>query len=143
MDPATGAARRISDEVSRSTEASEQNDEGGSALSFGRYLGQVTARIERAWLRPRSPVGAGSFECLVQVEQGGDRTAKEITLRRCNGTTQWQLSLVRAIESASPFPAPPDPKVFSTTLTFEMTADEFVRGDSGEGYEPEVATGRQ
>jgi len=79
----------------------------------------------------------------VQVEQDRDRSVKEITLKRCNGTTQWQLSLVRAIESASPFPAPPDPKVFSPTLTFEMTAQAFVIGDATDGYEPALAGIRQ
>src|SRR4029077_13915320 len=50
--------------------------------------------------------------------------------------TAWQLSLVRAIESASPFPAPPDRSVFSPTLTFEMTADAYRQGASADGYEP-------
>ena len=141
--PSTGEAPRLDVDVSPSGQESPASDDGVNALLFGRYLGQGTARIQRAWLRPRSPVGASSFECLVQVEQDHDRTVKEITLKHCNGTTQWQLSLVRAIESASPFPAPPDPKVFSATLTFEMTADEFVRGSSSDGYESEGATGRQ
>ncbi len=138
--PSTGAAPRLDLDVSRSAQDGPPSDDGENALLFGRYLGQVTARIERAWLRPRDPIGASSFECLVQVEQGRDRSVKEITLKRCNGTTEWQLSLVRAIQAASPFPAPPDPKVFSSTLSFEMTASEFVAGGSGEGYEPAART---
>jgi len=141
--PAAGDAPRLNLDMSRSAQEGPSSDDGASALLFGRYLGQVTARIGRAWLRPRSPVGASSFECLVQVEQDRDRSVKEITLKRCNGTTQWQLSLVRAIESASPFPAPPDPKVFSPTLTFEMTAQAFVIGDATDGYEPALAGIRQ
>ncbi len=134
--PSTGAAPRLDLNESRAAQEGPPSDDGENALLFGRYLGQVTARIERAWLRPRSPVGANSFECLVQVEQGRDRSVKEITLKRCNGTTEWQLSLVRAIQMASPFPAPPDPKVFSPTLTFEMTANAFMPGGPSEGYEP-------
>lgn len=137
--PATGAEPRLDLDVTRSAQEGPSSDDGENALLFGRYLGQVTARIERAWLRPRTPVGANYFECLVQVEQDRERAVKEITLKRCNGTTQWQLSLVRAIESASPFPAPPDPKVFSPTLTFEMTGNTFVAGGPSEGYEPATA----
>lgn len=111
-------------------------DDGEQAVMFGRYLGQVTSRIERAWLRPRTAIGGSSFTCLVQVEQDRERNVKEVMLKRCNGSTQWQLSLVHAIESASPFPAPPDPSVFSPTLTFQMTADAYVEGDASDGYEP-------
>ncbi len=110
--------------------------EGERALMFGRYLGQVTARIERAWLRPRSAISSESFTCWVQVEQDRERNVKEVTLKECNGTTAWQLSLVRAIESASPFPAPPDPSVFSPILTFEISADPYREGGSVDGYEP-------
>lgn len=111
------------------------NDQGDLALMFGRYLGQVVARVDRAWVRPRSAIGSNSFICLVQVVQDHDRAVKEITLKQCNGTTAWQVSLVRAIESASPFPAPPDKSVFSSVLTFEMTAKEFVAGSDADGYE--------
>jgi hypothetical protein len=112
-------------------------DQGGRALLFGRYLGQITARIARAWLRPRTPIGAETFSCWVDVEQDARGNVREITLKRCNGTTAWQLSLVRAIESASPLPAPPDPSVFSRALTFEMTSEAFVAGGSANGFEPD------
>lgn len=121
-------------EATSSAEQSVSTD-SARALTFGRYLEQVVARVERAWLRPRSPIGASDFACLVQVDQDSDRNVKEITLKACNGTTQWQLSLVHAIESASPFPVPPDPAVFSPTLTFEMTAAEFKPGAPSERYE--------
>jgi hypothetical protein len=126
----------VGDDSSAQSSASEQTDSQQRALMFGRYLGQVTARVDRAWLRPRTPVGAATFTCIVQVEQDGRGTVKEVMLKTCNGTTAWQLSLVRAIESASPFPAPPDPAVFSPTLTFEMSAEAFREGAAADGYEP-------
>jgi len=126
--------------IDRAEQTSPENEpttnDGERALMFGRYLGQVTARIERAWVRPRSAIGSSPFRCLVRVIQDRGRVVKEITLERCNGTTSWQLSLVRAIESASPFPAPPDASVFSSVLKFEMTAQQFVQGSSSDGYEP-------
>jgi hypothetical protein len=39
-----------------------------SAL-YGRYVGQVDARIERAWVRPRSAIGATTFVCIVRIDQ--------------------------------------------------------------------------
>jgi hypothetical protein len=131
-----GALAPIEAELAHAVPDEGQADEAGRAVMFGRYLGQVTARVDRAWLRPRGPIGAVSFECRVQVEQDAQRNVKEITLKECNGSTSWQLSLVQAIESASPFPAPPDPSVFSKVLTFQMTAQGFREGGSTEGFDP-------
>jgi len=116
-------------------------DEGNAAAMFGRYMGQVTARIERAWIRPRTPVGGGEFQCRVRIEQDRVGAVKEVTLQRCNGDTRWQLSLVRAIESASPLPAPPDPKVFTRLLTLELNSAVFESGTSHDGFEPEGSGG--
>src|SRR5689334_14156466 len=58
-----------------------QGDQAGRALLFGRYMGQISARIERAWLRPRSvpsdvakgdsaeSTHPGAFSCRVQITQ--------------------------------------------------------------------------
>jgi hypothetical protein len=126
----------VAEVESAQTDNEPSTEEAGRALMLGRYLGQVIARVGRAWSRPRGPIGAGSFACLVQVEQDKERNVKEIQLKECNGTTAWQVSLVQAIESASPFPAPPDPRVFSKTLTFEMTSDPFMDGGSTDGFAP-------
>lgn len=123
------------------SQAAEPSD-SERALTFGRYLDQVRARIERAWLRPREPIGADQFLCLVEISQDKQRNVKEVTLKRCNGPLRWQLSLVQAIQTASPFPAPPDPAVFSEKLTFELSANAFVEGGASEGYEPEFKSAR-
>lgn len=47
----TGEAPRMDLPLSRSGPEVSASDDGENALLFGRYLGQVTARIERAWLR--------------------------------------------------------------------------------------------
>jgi TonB C terminal len=85
-------------------------DQEGRAALFGRYLGQVTARISRAWLRPRTAIGSETFSCWVQVDQDLHGKVLEITLKSRNGSPSWQISLVHAIESSSPLPAPPDLK---------------------------------
>lgn len=112
-------------------------DQEGRAVLFGRYLGQVTARISRAWLRPRTAIGSETFSCWVQVDQDSHGKVQEITLRSCNGTPRWQVSLVHAIESSSPLPAPPDPSVFTQSLTFEMSSQAFDPLSPVNGFEPD------
>jgi TonB C terminal len=91
---------------------------------YGRYMTQISARIERAWLRPRTPVGAALFRCRARIDQDGRGSVRAVTLEHCNGDPHWQASLLHAIQSASPLPAPPDPAVFKPTfrLSFESEA---------------------
>jgi hypothetical protein len=103
------------------------------ARMFGRYTGQISARIERAWDRPHSPVNelrtdssvdpaaSDTFVCEVQIQQDAQRNVQEVLLLACNGTEAWRRSLVVAINQSSPLPAPPIPNVFkrAITMTFE------------------------
>src|SRR5689334_17289238 len=93
---------------------------------FGRYLGQISARISRAWMRPRSAIeGNGTFDCRVRIFQDHRGDVQEVELAGCTADSGWQLSLVRAIESASPLPAPPDPAVFSPTVTLDFESRAY------------------
>ena len=123
------------DLLSETDSASPAEDPGDSEL-FGRYMGQVSARIERAWLRPRTPVGDLLFSCRVRIEQDAHGAIQEITLVRCNGSTRWQLSLVQAIQSASPLPAPPDPTLFKRTFSLSFQAQPYSPMTAAELYEP-------
>ncbi len=116
--------------------AEASGDQAGHAMLFGRYMGQVSARVERAWVRPRSIPPTGSFACRVRITQDQRGNVQEVTLQQCTEDARWQISLVRAIEAASPFPAPPDPSVFSNLLTMEFDADPYVAGGNPEGFEP-------
>jgi hypothetical protein len=102
----------------------------------GRYLGQIDARIERAWRRPRTPVGDGLFTCRVRIEQDATGGVKEITLEHCNGDASWQVSLVHAIQAASPLPAPPAPSVFRRVLRMDFRAEPYSAQALQEDYEP-------
>jgi len=114
-------------------------DTQGHALMFGRYLGQVSARIERAWTRPRSDTGASRFTCQTKIEQDEQGKVLSIELRRCNGDTRWQHSLIAAIERASPLPAPPTPSVFARLLVLDFSAAPYMAGHSNAAdYEPEA-----
>lgn len=115
-------------------------DESLAAHLYGMYVGQINARIERAWLKPRTSTGADRFVCRVQVLQSPSGDVQEITLLDCNGDARWKSSLVRAIQTASPFPAAPDPRVFRKHITLQFASDAFVAGGSSEGFEPEALT---
>jgi hypothetical protein len=120
--------------VAENDSASAAEDPGDSEL-FGRYMGQVSARIERAWLRPRTPVGEPTFSCRVRIEQDVTGAVREITLVHCNGSTRWQLSLVQAIQTASPLPAPPDPAVFKRTFSLSFQSPPYSPTVAAELYE--------
>jgi hypothetical protein len=122
------------------TRAEAQGDETARARLYGIYVGQISARIERAWLKPRSSPGADQFECRVQVMQDQTGQVQKVTLMDCNGSERWQSSLVSAIKSASPLPAPPDPRVFKRRIAMQFSSEGFVAGGTTEGFEPEVRT---
>ena len=105
----------------------------------GRYVGQIQARIERAWLRPRTAIGAPIFQCQVQVDQDGAGRVGEVTLLTCNGDDRWRLSLVRAITAASPLPAAPDPKVFARHVVLQFRAMAYSPAAEAGLYEPAIA----
>lgn len=103
----------------------------------GIYEGQMRARIERAWLRPREELEAEGFACRVKVRQDARGRVKEVELERCNGSTAWRYSLVSAINAASPLPAPPDPAVFVDAFSMTFRSQGYVAGGSEEGFQIE------
>jgi hypothetical protein len=108
----------------------------GRAELFGRYMNQIRARIERAWIRPRVSPQNNSFACRAQILQNKQGVVLEVTLLGCDAEVSWQLSLVQAIEQASPLPAPPDPAVFADLLRLSFQAEPYRSDGSDEGFEP-------
>lgn len=127
------------DETPDSDTTQAAGDTQDHAAMFGRYIGQVSAQIERAWIRPRDRLDAPRFHCQVSIEQTRRGYVQSVELRTCNGDSRWQRSLVMAIERASPLASPPTPSVFAGTLTLDFSAPSYVAGRSDESeYEPEV-----
>jgi hypothetical protein len=125
-----------------------RGDPAGRARLFGIYSGQIEARIERAWRRPRTPVnenktqvrGAGeddTFRCQVRIIQDAIGNVQEVRLPACNGSIAWQRSLVLAIQQSSPLPAPPTPTVFTNALTMTFTGYAYATGSSPDEYDIE------
>jgi TonB C terminal len=116
------------------------------ARLFGIYTGQIQARVERIWRRPRTPVQGGIdsrktsnsaeyFHCQVQIVQESNGSVREIMLPNCNGSIAWQHSLVTAIQQAAPLPAPPSPAVFQRSIALSFIGYAYGAGSSEEDYE--------
>jgi hypothetical protein len=75
------------------------------------------------------------FRCEARIVQDARGDVQEVSLLSCNGTPAWQQSLVMAIQSASPLPAPPDPSVFTYALEMSFDAEEYRVGRDDEDYE--------
>jgi hypothetical protein len=122
-------------------------DTGEQARLFGIYTGQIQARIDRVWRRPRTPINEDnasatntnlddSFQCQAQIVQDAAGNVQEILLPQCNGSSAWQRSLVSAIRQASPLPAPPNVSVFRQSITLNFVGVRFIPGDAEDDYEP-------
>lgn len=116
--------------------SAQSDSHSGLGTMYGRYLGQIHARIDRAWLRPRTAVGAPIFQCQVQLDQDGLGRIQGVTLLQCNGSASWRLSLVHTIEAASPLPAPPTRAVFAPHVLMAFRAIAYSSGAPAELYEP-------
>jgi hypothetical protein len=138
----------VFDEESKSRSSVDGGAGDEHARLLGIYSGQIQARIERIWRRPRTPVNernhlfrsAEYFRCQVQIVQDSRGNVQETLLADCNGSVAWQHSITVAIQQASPLPAPPSPTVFSPTMTLNFVGYEYVPGGSEEGYEAKLDT---
>lgn len=130
------------------TESSPGGSEAGvdHARLVGIYSGQIRARVERVWERPRTPMNEGGsfrrasnaaeyFQCQVRIVQDTEGNVQALFLPHCNGTTAWQNSLRIAIQRASPLPAPPSRKVFSRVITLNFVERDSIAGETNEIYE--------
>jgi hypothetical protein len=136
--PAAEADRTVVQETTDSSAVAP--DPAQHALLYGRYVGQVQARIDRAWMRPRTEIGAPRFSCRARIKQDRRGNVIDVTLDQCNGTERWQQSLASAIRTASPLPAPPDPSVYADVLWFSFSSEAFQPGGSTQGFEPDART---
>ncbi len=64
----------------------------------------------------------------------------DVTIGGCSQDSRWRASLVEAVRSASPLPAPPDHRVFRRSVALAFASAAFVPGGSTQGFEPETLT---
>jgi len=114
------------------------DDSTNRTVLLGRYLGQINARVERAWLRPRTALDEPLFQCQVEVQQRPDGVVTAVRIDRCNGNARWQQSLIEAVRTASPLPAPPDPSVFTESIALTFESAPYQIGGDGQGFETDA-----
>ena len=116
----------------------QSGDPAGAAALFGRYMGQIAARIERSWIRPRSPIAGGRFDCRARISQDRQGRVLSVELQDCSEDPRWRESLTSAILQASPLSGPPEQWLLAETVTLNFSADQYEAGRSQpQLYEPE------
>jgi hypothetical protein len=101
--------------------------EGSSAELMARvkmagiYESQIRARIERAWTLPEEIRAEPDFTCTVLIRQSRDGRISEVELPHdCGGSSVMRQSLISAVFTASPLPAPPHPGVFVDSFSLVL-----------------------
>jgi colicin import membrane protein len=93
-----------------------------SSPAKAEYLSLITARINRAWIRP--PSARSGVKCSVHITQipGGEIT--HVVVAGCNGDESVRQSVETAAYRASPLPAPSDPALFDPNIDVTFAPDE-------------------
>jgi colicin import membrane protein len=109
-------------ELRRSLEAEERGNAARNSDDAMRWHAQITARIQRAWIKP--PSARPGISCIVSVTQvpGGEVTAVRVNSCSINDAALRE-SVEAAVLRASPLPTPPDGVPFERNLelTFAPT----------------------
>lgn len=113
--------KRLADEraereadLKRSLDQELRQDAAQRSGALASWQAQITARIQRAWLKP--PSARAGIECVLDVTQvpGGEVT--NVRIGTCNGDQAVRESIEAAVYRASPLPPPPDPSLFQREL---------------------------
>jgi colicin import membrane protein len=107
----------------RSQMASEEHlNAVQSSPAKAEYLSLITARINRAWIRP--PSARAGVKCSLHITQipGGEIT--HVVVAGCNGDEAVRQSVETAAYLASPLPAPSDPALFDPNIDVTFAPDE-------------------
>ena len=106
------AARQA--DLQRSLDQELRQDAARSSGALASWQSQITARIQRAWLKP--PSAQAGIVCVLNVTQvpGGEVT--NVRIGACNGDQAVRESIEAAVYRASPLPPPPDPALFERNL---------------------------
>jgi colicin import membrane protein len=101
-------------ELKRSLDQEMRADAARSSGALASWVSQITARIQRAWLKP--PSAKTGIECVLYVTQvpGGEVT--NVRIGACNGDQAVRESIEAAVYRASPLPPPSDPTLFERDL---------------------------
>lgn len=96
---------------------------------IGVYESQIRARIERAWQLPQAANADQNFSCRALIRQDRDGRVREVELpyEKCDGSPELRQSVINAIFTASPLPAPPHPGVFVDSFSLLLRSESVRR----------------
>ena len=89
---------------------------------MAQYISQITAKIERGWLRPAS--ATAGLQCEVSVTQAAGGVVISVRVGRCNGDEAVRQSIEAAVYRASPLPLPSDPALFERNLVVTFRPEQ-------------------
>lgn len=101
-------------ELNAQIAAEERRDALRASGQMNQYIAQITARIERAWIRP--PSARVGLTCEVRVTQVPGGAVTGVQVGRCNGDEAVRQSIEAAVYRASPLPPPSDDALFDRNL---------------------------
>jgi colicin import membrane protein len=108
-------------ELQNSLAAEEHANAVRNSGALTSWLSQITARIQRAWLRP--PSARQGVQCVLHVTQAPGGTVTNVRIGECNGDQAVRESIEAAAYRASPLPPPPDPSMFERDLEITFRPD--------------------
>ncbi len=101
-------------ELQRNLAAEERLVAARTGPAMASWIQQITARIQRAWIRP--PSARAGIDCTLNVTQVPGGAIVSVKLGSCNGDEAVRESIEAAAYRASPLPPPPDPALFERDL---------------------------
>ena len=108
-------------ELKNSLAAEEHANQLRSNGALVSWVGQITARIQRAWLRP--PSARQGIQCVLHITQAPGGAVLSAKIESCNGDQAVRESIEAAAYRASPLPPPPDPSLFERDLEVTFRPD--------------------
>lgn len=114
------AAEREAD-LRRSLDQELRQNAAHSSAALASWQSQITARIQRAWLRP--PSARPGIACVLHVTQVPGGAVTNVSIGSCNGDQAVRESIEAAVYRASPLPPPSDPALFQRDLEITFRPD--------------------
>jgi colicin import membrane protein len=108
-------------ELKNSLAAEEHAEQLRSSGALVSWVGQISARIQRAWLRP--PSARQGIQCVLHITQAPGGAVLSAKIESCNGDQAVRESIEAAAYRASPLPPPPDPSLFERDLEVTFRPD--------------------
>ena len=85
------------------------------------YVAQITAKIERNWIRP--PTARPGISCELSVRQAPGGIVLSVRIVSCIDDKAVRESIETAVNKSSPLPTPSNARLFQPTLTIFFKPD--------------------